>query len=256
MKAIAALAALAGCNQVLGVHKTHLPLGNDDDGDGLVDTLDPCPADSGDATDGDGDGVGDACDPSPMLAGDSIAAFYSMATVDSMWAVTGGGTWSFDDSALVESDLTDAASEHPAPLNIIEPTVEVVIEPTFGGDGAQVGAYVVAEPSGVTLVCRVVHHDSGAELQMLLGTSLQSLTLLKTAGPLIENGPLRVYGGQLPDDNHTVRCRARFDTVGVAVDIDPNVSQAFGRASFATIGLQTGNAAAAFDSVTVYTRQP
>ncbi len=257
MRAAVVLAALAGCNQVLGVHKTHLPTGNDDDRDGIIDTRDPCPADAGDNADADGDGVGDACDPSPQLAGDSIAAFYSMAMIDSMWAVTGGGTWTFEDSALVASDVTNAATEHPAPPDIIEPTVEVVIEPTFGGDGATVGAYVVAEPSGFILMCRVVHHDSGGdELQMLWGGSLSTLNLAASAPGLMANGPLRVYGGQLPDIDHTVRCRARYDTVGVSIDLDKVLSRALGRASFATIGLQTANAAAAFDSVTVYTRQP
>jgi hypothetical protein len=250
------LFALAGCNQVLGIEGTHKPTCNDDDKDYLCDEVDPCPADTGDKADADGDGVGDACDPSPTLVGDSLAQFYPMSTIDSTWSVSDGSTWLFEDSALVATDVANAATEHPAPPDIIEPTVEVVIEPVFGGDGSEVGAYVVAQPSGITLVCRVVHHDGGDELQMLIGSNLSSLTLEGTAGPLVESGPLRIYGGQLPDADHTVRCRARFDTVGVAVDIDPNLSRVLGRASFATFGLQTENASAAFDSVTVFTRQP
>jgi hypothetical protein len=40
-----------------------MALGHDEDGDGIPDSLDPCPHVAGDATDTDGDGVGDACDP-------------------------------------------------------------------------------------------------------------------------------------------------------------------------------------------------
>jgi hypothetical protein len=262
MMRAAVLFALVGCNQVLGIHGTHRPkqvcdVGNDDDGDGLCDDVDPCPADFGDTTDTDGDGVGDACDPSPTLVGDSIAQFYPMLSIDSDWSVSDGSTWVFENSAIVATNVGNAATEHPAPQPIIEPTVEVEIEPTFGGDGAMVGAYVVAQPSGFILMCRVVHHDSGGdELQILWGGNMSSLNLAATAGGLMESGPLRVYGGQLPDPDHTVRCRARYDTVGVFVDLDKTLSRALGRASFATMGLQTVNASAAFDSVTVYTRQP
>jgi hypothetical protein len=253
--------AASGCNQIFGVEKTKIATPkcavDDDDCDQIPNAIDLCPADPDDGTDTDADGVGDACDPSPTLAGDSIAMFYPMVVVDSMWAVGVGGTWTFDNSALNQTNISvDATTEHPAPPSIIEPTVEVVIEPTFAGDGSMVGAYVVASPSGFVLMCRVVHHDAGDELQMLYGSNLSSLTLAKTAGPLTPGPQLRLYGGQLPDSDHSVICRARYDAVGVAVTLDPALSRVLGRASFAAMGLGTHQATAAFDSVTVYTRQP
>lgn len=57
-------------------------VGHDEDGDGLPDDIDPCPATAGDATDSDSDGVGDACDPHPATPGDSIAVFSPLTPDD------------------------------------------------------------------------------------------------------------------------------------------------------------------------------
>ncbi|WP_174259192.1 amidohydrolase family protein [Myxococcus xanthus] len=55
----------------------------DKDGDGLVDSVDNCPAifnpirpmDNGKQADSDGDGIGDACDPCPLEAGNACTSF-------------------------------------------------------------------------------------------------------------------------------------------------------------------------------------
>ncbi len=57
-------------------------LGHDEDGDGLADDQDPCPALAGTAADSDGDGVGDACDPHPSTPGDLIVGFFTMQPGD------------------------------------------------------------------------------------------------------------------------------------------------------------------------------
>jgi len=91
-----ALVLVSGCNNVFGldstkphscwspVHTTH-----DEDGDGVTDDCDNCPADANpEQTDADQDGVGDACDPHPGTA-DMIVAFDGFVD-DSAWTVTDG----------------------------------------------------------------------------------------------------------------------------------------------------------------------
>jgi hypothetical protein len=51
--------------------------GHDEDGDGIPDSIDPCPWVAGDNADSDGDGVGDACDPDPGLP-NSIQVFSTL----------------------------------------------------------------------------------------------------------------------------------------------------------------------------------
>jgi hypothetical protein len=59
-----------------------VPLGHDEDGDGVPDTTDTCPHLAAPQDDADGDGVGDACDPNPTVAGDRIVLFATMMPGD------------------------------------------------------------------------------------------------------------------------------------------------------------------------------
>ena len=85
-----------GCNDVFGLDTTKsricwspLHTTHDEDGDGIADDCDNCPADANaDQADSDDDGVGDACDPHPGVA-DMIVAFDGFVT-DSSWTVTDG----------------------------------------------------------------------------------------------------------------------------------------------------------------------
>lgn len=52
-----------------------VPVGNDDDSDGVDDACDDCPHLSGAQLDTDGDGVGDRCDPNPTVPTERIAWF-------------------------------------------------------------------------------------------------------------------------------------------------------------------------------------
>ncbi|MGE5186157.1 MAG: thrombospondin type 3 repeat-containing protein [Acidobacteriota bacterium] len=70
------LACLCGCNAVFGLQQT-APDPGDQDGDGIADIADNCPADANPAqADEDGDGVGDICDTCPLVpnAGDGQTA--------------------------------------------------------------------------------------------------------------------------------------------------------------------------------------
>ncbi len=236
------LVGLAGCDRVFGIHDV-CPAG-DDDCDGIADAKDPCPADYGDRADDDGDGVGNVCDPNPQDPGDSILLFDPFAGHEP-WTIT-GGSWTFTESAFIQASFDEAHAQNPAPPNI-QPTLEVVVYPTYGGENASVGAYV-QNMSNVPLECRVVHHATGDMLEMLLGPT----AVIMTAGPLTGEGRLRIYGGQTPAGS--IRCRARYgDDPVVTVEglggvIDP-------RDNFDLYGLHTVDASAAFESLVIYTVQ-
>ena len=141
MRGWAALLFVAGCDRALGLHPvvpsdvspdaivcwTSTLANHDEDGDGLDDHCDNCPADyNPDQRDSDHDGVGDACDPHPGLA-DRIARFDSFVSIAGWQPVDLGfnGVWvqgndEYDQTApnaIVAESALDA---------VIAPAVEVV----------------------------------------------------------------------------------------------------------------------------------
>lgn len=73
-----------------------VPLGHDEDGDGIRDVDDSCPHLVATQTDTDGDTVGDACDPNPFAGGDAIALFATMGAGDQPFTigdVNDDGVW-------------------------------------------------------------------------------------------------------------------------------------------------------------------
>ena len=128
--------ALAGCGRY---HFANLPdgatdatrdtvdalTGHDEDGDGIPDSIDPCPHLAGDATDTDGDGVGDACDPEPTLPNEHWILFATMQP----------GDQPFDDASAFEQKADS--------LHIIG-DVQPVITRTFGTVRVDIGFTVNA----------------------------------------------------------------------------------------------------------------
>src|SRR5262249_49311784 len=71
----------------------HLAADHDEDGDGVVDTLDNCPhLPNARQEDQDRDGVGDACDPNPTEPRDHIVEFDTFATSFGNWSFLPGAT--------------------------------------------------------------------------------------------------------------------------------------------------------------------
>jgi hypothetical protein len=109
-----ALVVLAGCDRLLGVDPLQVPgdgqrgdsagdavTPHDEDGDGIDDSIDLCPADFDQTMpqpDRDRDGVGDACDPHPDLPIDHLAYFDPLLTFDAWETVAGG--WSASGDAV------------------------------------------------------------------------------------------------------------------------------------------------------------
>lgn len=83
------------------------PIGHDEDGDGIPDVDDPCPALAGDMA--DGDGVGDACDPNPTMMGDRIALFSPLTPGTSPFGNSTDTTgWMQEADALHVASMTGA----------------------------------------------------------------------------------------------------------------------------------------------------
>lgn len=88
------------------VRSDSLPVGHDEDGDGVPDSADSCPHLLGPQLDSDGDGVGDACDPNPTVARDTIALFATMQSGDQPFSLDGDGVWTqLADSLAFTGDL-------------------------------------------------------------------------------------------------------------------------------------------------------
>jgi hypothetical protein len=171
VRAWIAIVFAAGCDRVLGIRDTvpidarscwnPQPAMHDEDGDGIDDHCDNCPADANpEQTDSDGDGVGDACDPHPG-ASDRIVAFEPFVS-DAAWTpVTGalfGGTWQ---QGVDEYDQADPLNGlNVVALSTLEslqyPSVEAVVVALPRSDGGDFAAGVVlnlaASGSGRALI--------------------------------------------------------------------------------------------------------
>lgn len=152
MRVVVVVAALAGCNDVFGLHATKLVLDApdpcvlhagdpgffDEDGDGLDNRCDNCPgAYNALQQDGDGDGVGDACDPHPTTPGDSLVATEYFDGPAYSWTPDVPASWQLASGSLTTTGAaaaTSATLSLDAPANY--PTIELGIT-TLGYSATQ-----------------------------------------------------------------------------------------------------------------------
>ena len=89
--------SMIACGRIDFGATTCVPVGHDEDGDGIDDACDVCPHIANpDQADRDGDGVGDVCDPHPDDPIDRIAFFDPFTTMLPQWTFMGNGTYSGD----------------------------------------------------------------------------------------------------------------------------------------------------------------
>jgi hypothetical protein len=141
MRWCALLLALAGCDRVFAFDEVHTAtadarrdanlcggIDHDEDGDGIADSCDDCPADANpDQLDDDGDGVGDICDPHRMDNKDRLAHFDPFVTPDTAWSAIGAPTWTYGTDS-VSVDATNAATIFVLALPYTNPTIELVAD--------------------------------------------------------------------------------------------------------------------------------
>jgi hypothetical protein len=165
---------------------------HDEDGDGIFDACDNCPAvanpNQADTTEQTvrafADGVGDACDPRPGASGDDLRGFYSftsdaqaMAWTGSGWSISGdalhasgSATWTSTrahqgDGYLVRADVSS--------LTVVAPNALAIV---IDGDGISTGATCTLQDMLLT----ASEAGGGSSSEMLVSAIApgESLTLI------------------------------------------------------------------------------
>jgi hypothetical protein len=84
-----------------------VPVGHDEDGDGIDDACDDCPhLPNADQLDSDGDGVGDLCDPHPSDPIDHIAFFDPFTSLRPEWSFFNAAPAAVGDQLVIDARAT------------------------------------------------------------------------------------------------------------------------------------------------------
>ncbi len=206
-----------GDGSVLDVPFDVVPIGHDEDGDGLRDVDDPCPHLDGLAADGDGDGVGDLCDPHPATPGDAIAAFYTMGPGDQPFTVgvDDDGVWTQLPDALAFTGDQGVDNNLFGHMSLARSLGSVRVAAAFDV------TKVFAVPAGVQNQIAIAVHDAPptyvTELNQISGSfSVSSIThydgtnFTATDTDTLDGG---IHTGRLTTQStHVVGTRVRFET--------------------------------------------
>lgn len=227
---------------------------HDEDGDGIVDRCDVCPA-APDPAQRDTteaatmivlpDGVGDACDPRPGLSGDKLRALHVFADPARASDWTGSGWMIADDRARASGVARWVAKDNEVGDGLFMQARVAAIDLTGGalelaldGNGEEVG-----------YVCAVVGDrdaDGNDEIEV---REVGGGTMVKSVGAAI-TGAITLTAWRLIDAQRkgTVLCRVGFDGGTAEVTMPTSDDTALGIYGFALAAPM-----AALTSIVVYT---
>lgn len=234
-------------------------LAHDEDGDGIGDACDTCPAAPDplqrDTTEAATmiafpDGVGDACDPRPALSGDKLAAFHPFADATRASEWTGTGWTIAGDAARASGDARWIHGEREAGDGLYAQARIAQLAWSAGGrfevlvDGDGV--------DGIGLGCAIVHDTDGDGADELVAREVGGATLAKSAGMAIA-GAITVTAWRVIDIDRQGRlyCRATFDGGKAELELATTDGLAIGFYGFAQAGAET-----VVSSLVVYTSPP
>jgi hypothetical protein len=173
-----------------------IPIGHDEDGDGVPDVSDFCPHIASQANaDSDGDGVGDICDPQPAMGNQHWIAFSPMIgddgvieTAGSTWTM-GADTWDFTMDTIPQNLIrTD-------PVKDVDVWVGEDITTTTGAGGRQL-AIVIRDMANTPYYYGEVF-DAGTSTRLHIeyydGTNYNALTSDAFAGGFPSNTSLDLH---------------------------------------------------------------
>ncbi len=122
------------------------PIGHDEDGDGVPDTLDVCPHLPGSQEDADGDGVGDDCDFAPMSPDQTIALFVTFEGGTHPFVTSGSGVIAPQADALRFSGVDNQLALALPAFSEARVTASADILAVTGMSNEQVQLYISVGP--------------------------------------------------------------------------------------------------------------
>lgn len=239
-------------------------LGHDEDGDGVKDGCDNCPAVKNfDQVNDDGDDLGDVCDPHPSHE-DRIALWHNFAAgVDSGWkSLPGMGVWMHDPAngayAQVDGANGGTVTVYGA-RRFTDATVEVVITGTrspINLNAATAGVYlwtdksppVLQVPDGVLCIERRPNSQPVNDITQIIERLDNTTASTMSGNPIVGSRSDATYlrvSSKHDGQTGMVGCALRRGTSAPQLTVSTDPSGA------GFIALGTGNTAALFHSVLV-----